>query len=374
MRSYFVIFLLFAWLVLPQLGGGGVIFAGAPATLTALEQNKTEPGFLSISDEMIEFLDKHIMIIDNQNQRLRVLIESIFDRSVLNFEYSNNRTYTAAQAFAKRTGNCLSYTAMLVVMARYVGIPAYFQEVYDFSHWTQRGNVVVFNRHMNAVVVVEGRRIEVDFDFSTDRRIRRTRVVNDQRAQAHYYNNIGAEALIEKKYARAELRFKKAIDQDETFSPSWTNLGLLYQYKGNMSLAEQAYKKAIQLDKEDYTAQMNLAKLYKIQGKVEQAEKIKKQVEKYCRKNPFYHYSLGQSAFEQAKFGLAIQHFKRAIRRNAREPEFYARVAAAYYKQGNSSAAEKYLKKAGKLANSHQQRIRYNRKLNYLYSHSNLKR
>jgi Flp pilus assembly protein TadD len=119
---------------------------------------------------------------------------------------------------------------------------------------------------------------------------------------------------------------------------------------------------------------MNLSKLFKMQGKVEQSEKIKKQVEKYCRKNPFYHYSLGQSAFGQAKFGLAIQHFKRAIRRNSREPEFYARLAAAYYKQGNNNAAEKYLKKAGKLAKSFQQRILYNRKLNYLYSHPNLKR
>jgi hypothetical protein len=207
--------LFFAWFVLPQLCGA--IFAGTPATRTAVEQNKTEPGFLSISDEMIEFLDKHIMIIDNQNQRLRVLIESIFDRSLLNFEYSNNRTYTAGQAFKNRTGNCLSYTAMLVVMARYVGIPAYFQEVYDFSHWTKRGNIVVFNRHMNAVVVVEGRRIEVDFDFSTDRRIRRTRVVKDQRAQTHYYNNIGAEALIGKNMSWLSHFLKKQLTRMKHF-------------------------------------------------------------------------------------------------------------------------------------------------------------
>jgi Flp pilus assembly protein TadD len=351
--------------VLAWLAASAIFFANTSPTL-----EKNESAFLFLSEEMKQFLDKHVAISPIPKERLNLLVQAIFDRSLLDFAYSNNKTYTAKETFKYRTGNCLSYTAMFVVMARYVDLPVNFQEVYSFSHWTKRENIVVFNRHINAVVIIEGRQLEVDFDFSTDIRLREVKVVSDQRAEAHYYNNIGAEALIGKNDTLAESLLKKAIQKDEGFSPAWTNLGLLYQHTGKMTLAERAYKKAISIDKRNLSAQVNLSNLYKIMGYTKKAEKLRKRVERYCRKNPFYHYSLGQSAFNQAKFALAIQHYKQAIKRNSQEPEFYAKLAASYYKLGNYTAAEKYLKKAGKLAKSSQQRNRYKRKLNYLYSHS----
>jgi len=357
-KVYYLI--LFAWLVFFQLSGTG--FARIPTP------------FLSLSDEMKHFLDEHVMRADSPKERLRILIKSIFNRSLLDFKYSDSSTYTAEETFKHRTGNCLYYTAMFIVMARYAGLSAHFQEVNDYSNWTKRENTVVFNRHINASVQVAGRRIEVDFNFSTDKKLRRTRIVGDQRAQAHYYNNIGAEALMVKNYARAESLFKKAINLGQGFSPPWTNLGLLYQYTGKPELAERSYKKAISLDKRDFTAQLNLSKLYKLQGNRKKAEEVKKRIEKYLRKNPFYHYSLGQRAFKEGKFRLAVQHYRRAIKRDSREQEFYVKLAAAYFELRSYKAAEKYLKKAGKLAVSSRDRIRFNKKLNYLYSHSHLKR
>jgi tetratricopeptide (TPR) repeat protein len=355
-RFYFVL----AWLA-----ASAIFFANTPP---ALEKN--ESAFLFISDEMKQFLDKHVAITPIPKERLNLLVQAIFDRSLLDFAYSNNKTYTAEETFKHRTGNCLSYTAMFVVMARYAGLPANFQEVYSFSHWTKRENMVVFNRHINAVVAIEGRQLEVDFDFSTDNRLREVKVISDRRAEAHYYNNIGAEALIGKNYAQAESLLKKAIQKDEGFSPAWTNLGLLYQYTGKMKLAERTYKKSISVDKHNFSAQVNLSNLYKNQGYTEKAKKLLKQIERHCRKNPFYHYSLGQYAFNEAKFEMAIGHYKQAIKRNSKEPEFYVKLAASYYKLGNYTSAEKYLKKAGKLAKSSQQRNLYKRKLDYLYSHS----
>ena len=172
---------------------------------------------MSISDEMKRFLDEYVMKVKGQQERLRILIASIFDRARLSFEYSNNRTYTAQETFQNRTGNCLSYTAMFIVMARYVGLPAYFQEVYGYSHWTKRENIVVSNRHMNVLVDVKGKKIEVDFQMRTEKKFQRTKVVSDQRAQAHYYNNIGVEALIVKNYVLAESLLKRLLVRTNLF-------------------------------------------------------------------------------------------------------------------------------------------------------------
>ena len=363
------IFCLLPWMVLVPLRNSALI--GAP--LLPGEQEQKGPGFLFLSDEMKQFLDSHIMTISNPKERMQTLIENIFDRSVLNFEYSNQQTYTAAESFNQRTGNCLSYTAMFVVMARYAGLKAHFQEVQDFSTWSRRGDLVMFNLHINALVEVEGRRYEVDFDFSTEKKVRRARVVDDLRAQAHYYNNVGAEALVEKNYPLAESLLNRAIRVDPRFSPPWTNLGLLYRFRGDYSRAEASCQKAMSLDKQDYTAQANLVSLYKLQGRIKEAEKLSKQLQSHYEKNPFYHFSQGQAALAREEYKTAVKHFKRAMRREPGEPEFYARLAAAYFNLGNYKAVEKYLKKAGKLAKSTQQRTLYSRKLNYLYSHVKIK-
>ena len=71
----------------------------------------------------------------------------IFDRSVVGFEYSGLKTFTAEETFDKRTGNCLSYTTMFIAMARYAGLIAKFQEVSDFSDWNRQGNLIVFSSH-----------------------------------------------------------------------------------------------------------------------------------------------------------------------------------------------------------------------------------
>jgi Flp pilus assembly protein TadD len=322
--------------------------------------------FLAVSDEMKAFLDTHIMKVKDRRERLQVLIKAIFDRSLLNFEYTNIKTRTAADTFKNRSGNCLSYTAMFIVMARYVNLPAYFQEVYDYSNWTRRSGTVVFNRHIDAVVLIEGKRIDVDFDASSDKKLRRSRQVSDRRAYAHFYNNLGAEALLAKDFSHAEALFKEAIRQDEKFSATWSNLGLLYSSSGKNEQAEALYKKAIKLDKNDISAWVNLATLYEREKRTAEAAKIRKTIRKVNNKNPFYHYNLGQQAFEAEDYRQAVKHFKMAVRRSSKEAAFYAKLAAAYYKLGDRKGAAKNLRKAEKLAKSANQRRLYSWKLNWL--------
>ena len=128
MKKKTLFFMFIAWIVFPQLYIQGF-------STTTFSVGQEEKSFLSISDEMKRFLDEYVINVKNQQERLRILIASIFDRALLGFEYSNDRTYTAQETFKNRTGICLSYTSMFIVMARYVGLPAYFQEVSGYSHW-----------------------------------------------------------------------------------------------------------------------------------------------------------------------------------------------------------------------------------------------
>ncbi|MCP5049126.1 MAG: tetratricopeptide repeat protein [bacterium] len=304
--------------------------------------------FLAVSDEMTQFMDKHLTGVTNRKDRLQKLIDSIYDRTLLDFEYSESITSTARETFKNRRGNCLSYTGMFIAMVRYAGLPARFQEVYDYSTWTKRENLVVFNRHINAVVFVDGKKMEVDFSTNSDKDkfLRRSRLVSDDRAHAHFYNNLGAEALMAKDYTDAESLFNRAIAWDKTFSPTWNNLGLLFRQTGRLGLAEKSYLKAMSLDKNDVSARANLFRLFKTRGEIDKAVKIRQSIERVYDRNPFYHFNLGQEAYKNRRFRLAIKHFRRAIKRKSGERLFYSRMAAAYDKLGNDKAAKKYLKKS----------------------------
>lgn len=326
-----------------------------------------EVRFLSINDEMKSFIDKNVMRIKGQKEKLIKLISSLHDRTMLGFTYSNSRTFTAEETFEYCSGNCLSYTAMFVALARYAGLSANFQEVSDFSDWSTKDDVMVFSRHMNALVKVDDRRIEVDFRYRSENKFLHRKLVSDNRAEAHYYNNLGAEALMLKKYKLAESLFKKGIGFDKTFSLVWSNLGVLYQHINKLELAEKTYNTAIKLDKVNYSAKLNLSNLYIKTGRIEKGNQIQKNIKKYLKKNPYYHFSLGKLAYGKDQFLQALKHYKHAISRDSKVPEFYVQLAATYFKLGNQKSAEKYIKKATKLARSPGERELYKKKLKYIY-------
>lgn len=336
--------------------------------LPVYSNSQDYPPFLEVTPQMVQFLEKHVLVTDSPRDRLKFLVTAMFDRTLLGFQYEGNRTYTASETFKNRTGNCLSYTALFVAMARHAGLSAYFQEVYSYFHWTRRNETVILNRHVNALVIIEGKKYDVDFDYSAEKRFQQRQRVSDQRARAHYYNNIGAEALMTKDYALARTLLQKSLACDPGFSSAWTNLGLLHQWTGRVLQAEFAYKKAASLEKRNHSALSNLSNLYRQLGEKDKEARIRKRVQRYREKNPFYHFGLGRKALNRLDYPSAVGYFRRAIKRESNEPEFYASLAAAYYKLGHRRAAEKNLRKAERLAKTDRDRHRYSGKLSYLYS------
>ena len=67
-------------------------------------------------------------------------------------------------------------------MARYAGLSANFQEVSDFSDWSKKDDVMVFSRHMNALVKIGDRKIEVDFRYRSENKFLHRKLVSDKRA------------------------------------------------------------------------------------------------------------------------------------------------------------------------------------------------
>lgn len=315
--------------------------------------------FLALNDEIREFLIDRVPAKAGASHRLRALLDAIFRDDGLAIAYGNTRTKTAIETFETRSGNCLSFTILFIGMAREVGLAANFIEVGEVLSWSRRGNIVVNNRHMfSEVELAHSYKVPVDFLPGTTRHYRQVRRIDDRRALAHFYNNLGAEQLEVAQYEKAIEYFEKAVQTDPEFSYAWSSLGVTYRRLGEFETSEKNHLKALEINPRDASAASNLASLYFSWGKQDKAERYARKVRGYRKRNPFYHFKLGINSTIQGNLPDAIRHVKRAVQRQPDDPEFRAVLAELYRRNGQSGKAIRHLRRAIRFAEEEEYRGR----------------
>ena len=262
---------------------------------------------MALSEAMLEFLDTHVSRRAGDPVKLRQLSDAVFNKQVFGLEY-DEATRTAAETFRNRRGNCLSFTFMFVVLARGVGLQANFQEVEIPPAWTFFEDTYILNRHIN--IHVELGRLPakvVDFDIADFRADYDMRIIPDERALAHFFNNLGAEHMQRGEMAAAFQAFREAIvEHDSNFAPAWDSLGTLY---GRLDLsyhAEAAFLHALEIDRLDLTAMNNLTALYDRRGEPKLAERYRKKVKEHREHNPYYRFQRARIAYHAQDYDLAL--------------------------------------------------------------------
>ena len=326
---------------------------------------------LEPSPEMREFVKVNVNPGATDVFKLEQLIDAIMGDSTFGLEYVED-TRTAAETFDLKTGNCLSFSAMFVSLARAVGLQADFQEVDIPPDWSMRKDVYVLNRHVNVYVDHGAAGVHVvDFNISDFKSTYAVEVVSDKRAIAHFFNNLGVERMQDGDVDAAVGFFRRAITEgDGRFSPAWTNLGSLYRKFDHFEYAEAAYLQALKADKTDAVAMSNLVRLYELMGDAKKAEIYQKRVEEHRMNNPYFRFGLAREAFFKRDYTTAIDHLKHAIRKHKDDDEFYFLLGLCYLMEGNEKEARRWTSRAEEVAATEQDRRRYSTKIEALMSAS----
>lgn len=345
------------------------LLAGAPLGSTAGAAPLVEDRqVLDVSSEMQAFLDRRVARGAGPASRLRQLGLAILSEHGFGLKYDET-TRTAAETFHARRGNCLSFTNMFVAMARQAGLRAYYQEVDTPPDWSLRNDALVLNRHVNVLVDLgrEGEQV-VDFNMDDFRTSFDRRRISDARALAHYYNNMAVERMQVGDTASALLYFRRAADNDPLFSPTWTNLGILYLRNGHPSYAEAAHLQALMADREDLVAMSNLASLYERLGDRERADTYRNRVLDHRQRNPYYRFQLAREALLAQDYDAAIGHLKYALGKKKSEDRFYFLLGLSYMKKGDAQAALRWLSRAEQVAATDALKRKYASKIEMLLS------
>lgn len=329
------------------------------------EMQVSDVDVLAVTAEMEAFLERYILPYANLETRLHLLTLAVTSSGVLGFDYDEDRTLTAAQAFATRSGNCIGFANMMIALAREAGLEADYQEVYQRPEWITREDTLLLIKHINVVVSSPKYSYVVDVSGVRIKPTARRRIIPDPYAKALYYNNIGAEALLGGELPLAWAYLVTAIDTEPRLTDPWINLGVVYGRNEQFNEAELVYRTALQIDASEYSAMNNLYEVYLVQDNLDAAEDLRIKVEKYRKNNPYYLMKLSEESLQQGQFEESISLLQQAIRKNDNDHILHFAMAKTQYLSGQVMAAQDSLQRARELA-PQRMLAYYNRPLNEL--------
>ena len=100
----------------------------------------------ALSPEMKDYLAVQIAPQLRIHGRQRGLIDALYNKTQLKLEFDSAMTRTAAQAFAARSGNCLSLVIMTAAFAKELGLSVRYQKVYVDETWSRSGDNLPVHR------------------------------------------------------------------------------------------------------------------------------------------------------------------------------------------------------------------------------------
>ena len=148
----------------------------------------------AMDNELREAVNERVSPAGSEARRRDAALDFIFGRVDLQYELAPTRT--AAETFAAARGNCLSFVNLFVAVGRERRLNPFFVEVEDYQRWNYQDGVVVSRGHIVAGMYVDGEMATYDFLPYRPKSYRDFRPITDLAATGHYYNNLGAEALM----------------------------------------------------------------------------------------------------------------------------------------------------------------------------------
>ena len=320
---------------------------------------ETSEQIFYLDEAAISFINKQGRGVRTEEAKIRRFIKAVFERTDLSMNYASDANTIASVTFQRAKANCLSLSIMTYAMAKHAGLDSYFQVVDIPEYWTRRSGYSMLNGHINLRIKPSTRvgiqtlfdnTFVVDFDSEISAKKFPAEPVEESVVLSMFYNNKGADALLEKELDKAYAYFRASVINNPNHAGTWVNLGYLYRLADDYTKAEMAYQQAIAINDEQLTAWENLAILYKLQGKTKQAADIQYEIERKRKQNPFYHQMLAEIDRDYGDFESSISHYLNAISLDRNQHQFYFGIASAYFEKGDIDNSARYLKVAKRKA------------------------
>ncbi len=310
-----------------------------------------------LSEEVAAEVDALLSPIGDQKKRIQDIVDYIF--SGLDLQYSLLPTRNADETFVARSGNCLSFVNLFVAIARRQRLNPFYVEVEDYQRWNYSQGVVVSRGHIVAGVNVDGDLQTYDFLPYRPKSYKDFNPIDDLTAMAHYYNNLGAEALMREQPEVAEPYLVIANSLAPDFEKAINNLGIVLMRRGGTDEAIALYERGLALHPDSVPLLNNLARAYQNSGRQQEAMNLLGRMEKLNQTNPFIFVYRGELALAEGDNDAALEFMRQALRTDSEIPEVHLGLAKVFIARGELDRARHHVERALKLDATHDEARRY---------------
>ncbi len=189
---------------------------------------------LRLSPQTESFMRDKVGYDGNEKSRLMKLVRFISDVDGLSFQYQTQRSLTAERAFASRRGDCMSYSNLLVALARTLDVPLRYVRITQLPVNWELGGRFFESSHMAVAVGTDAswdQAVMVDYGsvHTSAWRFALYENVTDEEAFVLFQNNVAVQRLLAGDVGGAEriLRFFEQRAPDVPEVPNNLSLVLL---------------------------------------------------------------------------------------------------------------------------------------------------
>lgn len=308
---------------------------------------------LAVSEPMRQYLQHDLAPLIKRQGAVQGLVTAMTQPQWLRLRYDSSHTHTAAQAFERRSGNCLSLVILTAALARELGLNVYFQEVMTEELWSRQAGLYVASGHVNVTVgrarLAEQRgydansSVTVDFLPPADAQALRTRPLAERTVLAMFMNNRAAEALAAADLPLAYAWASAAVRQDPAFLSAYNTLAVVYLRQGQAGYSESVLRHLLGTAPKHTQALNNLVMALRAQGRMDEAQATARRLQGLEKFAPFEFYNLGMAALADGDAQTARTWFLKELARDPDYHEFHFALALAEWKLGHAEATRKEL-------------------------------
>jgi len=281
--------------------------------------------------------------------RMQRLINFVVDdKNGLGMQYDESATYTVTQAYAARKANCLTFTLLVLAVAKEAGLEAYPQEIGETLSWRMVEGTIYRENHINAGVRIGGHRYSIDPAADLIFLPRPPTRVSHERLLAHYYNNVAVDRLQEGRADVALQDMAVAESLDPTYATLWSNAGVMALHAGDAVTAERNYRRALSLDPSDASALFNMVQILRRRNDPSAVE-YQQRLSRVEQRDPLQQFLQALDYEQMGNYPRAIASARRAIQLMPEEHRFYAALARLYERVGDHTRARSALASAHSL-------------------------
>jgi len=313
----------------------------------------------ALSDEMRRYIAGDIAERARVKGRPVALIDALYSSSQLKLVYDSSVTRNAAEAFASRSGNCLSLVIMTSAFAKELGLGVRYQKVFVDDAVGRDGDIYMAIGHVNLTLAThktdesigfrvgkrppESEAMTVDFLPQDDLRGMRSQGISEETVVAMYMNNRAVEALARGKVDDAYWWAREAVAQGPDYLPGYNTLGVVYQRHGHPREAEPVLRHVLEREPANAQAMSNLVSVLAALGRGDESQRLAATLKRIDPEPPFTWYLRGMAAMRAGDLRAAKEAFAKEVARAPDYHEFHFWLAVSMLGLGEGDEARAHL-------------------------------